>query len=326
MASSPEKLVIGLDLGGTSMAAGLVDRQLDVTGRIEEETPTEKQETLLTNILAIIDRLRMSAGVPVAAIGCGIPSMIDRRRGRAVMSVNIPLKDFDFVDYIREKTGLPVFIDNDANVAALAEVRGGAAKGASEAILITIGTGIGGGIITGGRVYRGATGSAAELGHMVIEANGPRCQGACPNYGCFETMASGTALARYAAELALKHPDSGLGQAYTSGKALDGALVTEHARAGDGPARMALEKIGYYVGVGMTSLVNIFNPEVFIIGGGIMQAGDLILDPAIKVLAERGLRPNRDVVRVVTAAYGPDAGMVGAACLAFDELKDAEGS
>ncbi|MEK7817632.1 MAG: ROK family protein, partial [Actinomycetota bacterium] len=134
------------------------------------------------------------------------------------------------------------------------------------ASLITIGTGIGGGIITAGSVYRGATGSAAELGHMVIEAHGPRCQGACPNYGCFETMASGTALARYAMELALEQPDSGLGRAHAGGKTLDGALVTELAEAGDGPAGMTLEKIGYYIGVGMISLVNIFNPEVFIIG------------------------------------------------------------
>ncbi|MEK7817633.1 MAG: ROK family protein, partial [Actinomycetota bacterium] len=129
MASAPENLVIGLDLGGTSMAAGLVDRQLEVTERIEEETATASQEALLTNILSVIDRLRSRAHAPVAAIGCGIPSMIDRARGRAVMSVNIPLEDFDFVDYMRKKTGLPVFIDNDANVAALAEVRGGAAKG-----------------------------------------------------------------------------------------------------------------------------------------------------------------------------------------------------
>ncbi|MEK7817345.1 MAG: ROK family protein, partial [Actinomycetota bacterium] len=170
MASSPENLVIGLDLGGTSMVAGLVDRQLEVTKRIEEETPTASQEALLTNILTVIDRLRSHAHAPVDAIGCGIPSMIDRARGRAVMSVNIPLKDFDFVDFMQDRTGLPVFIDNDANVAALAEVRGGAAKGAAEAILITIGTGSGGGILPGGRGYRGATGSAAELGHMVVEA------------------------------------------------------------------------------------------------------------------------------------------------------------
>lgn len=303
------------------MTAGLVNRQLEVSDQIVQETPTASQEALLDGIVHVISTLAERAAGPITAIGFGIPSMIDRARGRAVMSVNVPLKDFDFTAFMKEKTGLPVFIDNDANVAALAEVRGGAAAGAREAVMITVGTGIGGGIITGGKLYRGATGSAAELGHMVVDVNGPRCQGACPNYGCLETMASGTALLRYAAEAARRHPGSALGKAQAEGAVPDGALVARLAAAGDEPAREALAKIGYYIGVGMTSLVNIFNPEVFIVGGGIMAAGDLILAPAKKTLSERGLRPNRDVVRVVTAGFGPDAGMLGAACLAFDELE-----
>ncbi|MBE0428824.1 MAG: ROK family protein [Thermoleophilia bacterium] len=321
MTGSPETLVIGIDLGGSKMAAGLVDGRLAIIESLEVRTPIESQESLIAGILSLVRGLVSRAPAPVSAAGFGIPSMIDQVRGRAVMSVNIPLADFDFVRHISGELGLPVFIDNDANVAALAEATAGAAAGAREVIMITLGTGIGGGIITGGEVYRGATGSAAELGHMVIDVNGPRCQGACENYGCFETMASGTALARYAAIYAEKEPDSALGKAAAAGMMLDGRLVCRLARQGDPAALKVMDLIGFYLGVGITNLVNIFNPEVLVVGGGLMGAGGLILDPAKKILAQRGLRPNRDVVRVTAAGFGPEAGVIGAACLALRELK-----
>lgn len=300
------------------MAAGLVDGRLQLQELIEVDTPVQSQEELLAGIISLVRELLSRASSPVSAVGFGIPSMIDQTRGRAVMSVNIPLADFDFVSYMREQFELPVSIDNDANLAALAEARAGAAAGARHVIMITLGTGIGGGIIIDGDVYRGSVGSAAELGHMVIDVNGPKCQGACENYGCFETMASGTALKRYAAEFAAENPESALAKAAAAGEVLDGELVTRLARDGDNAALQVLRWIGFYVGVGMTSLVNIFNPEVFVIGGGIVKAGDLILAPAKNVLAKRGLRPNRDVVRVETAKFGPDAGIIGAACLALN--------
>lgn len=318
---TPETMVIGFDLGGTTMAAALVDGRLQITRSLEVDTPLRTQSTLLSGIVEMVSELAADAPHPVTAVGFGIPSMIDQRRGRAVMSVNIPLADLDFVDYMQDRLALPVFIDNDANVAALAETRAGAAKGAREVIMITLGTGIGGGIITGGEVYRGATGSAAELGHMVIDVNGPPCQGNCGNHGCFEAMASGTALKRYAELAAGENPGSALAAAIAGGEVPDGALVAELARGGDAAAASVMEKISFYIGIGMTSLVNIFNPEVFVIGGGIARAGDLILDPAKKVLEERGLRPNRDLVRVVTAQFGPDAGLIGAACLALTEIE-----
>jgi glucokinase len=322
MTESPEKkLVIGVDLGGTTTAAALVDDRLDVIESVEEPTPRQSQEALLDSLLNMVGRLLAAAPQPVAAVGFGIPSMIDQNLGRAIMSVNVPLAEFDFADFMREKLKLPVFIDNDANLAALAEARAGAAAGASEVIMITLGTGIGGGIIIGGEVYRGSVGSAAELGHMVIDVNGPRCQGACENYGCLEAMASGTALARYAREAVENEPGSALAAAAAGGETLDGALVSGLAEQGDPAAIQVLGRVGFYVGVGMTSLVNIFNPEVFVVGGGLMQAGDFIMEPARKVLAKRGLRPNRDVVRVTTARFGPEAGVIGAACLALSELK-----
>lgn len=319
MNEHPEILVIGVDLGGTTTSAALVDGSLKILDQIEVDTVTASQQALLDSIALLVGGLAAKAPGPVSAVGFGIPSMIDQTRGRAVMSVNVPLADIDFVDYMSEQLGLPVFIDNDANLAALAETRAGAARGAREVIMITLGTGIGGGIITGGQVYRGATGSAAELGHMVIDVNGPRCQGSCENYGCFETMASGTALIRYAGEIATDEPESGLGRAAAAGKPLTGALVTELARAGDTAALQVLSRIGFYLGVGMTSLVNMFNPEVFVVGGGLVRAGELIMDPAVNLLHKRGLRPNRDIVRVEMAQFGADAGLIGAACLALDE-------
>lgn len=322
MASNPETLVIGFDLGGTNMTAGLVDGRLEVFDSVRMKTPAASQSHLLAGILSMVRDLSCRAPAPVASVGFGIPSMIDQKRGRAIMSVNVPLADFDFVDFMTGELELPVFIDNDANLAALAEMRAGAAKGARQVIMITMGTGIGGGIIIDGQIYRGAVGSAAELGHMVIDANGPRCQGACENYGCFETMASGTALARYAAETAAQQPDSTLGQAAAGGENLDGTLLSRLAEEGDPAALAVYKKIGFYTGVGMTSLVNIFNPEVFVVGGGLIRAGEMILGPARQILLSRGLRPNRDIVKVVPAAFGPDAGMLGAACLALDGLSD----
>lgn len=315
-----ETTVIGVDLGGTTTTAGLVDRQLQVLESVEKPTATSGQPELLQSLVDIIAELSLRSPAPVAAVGFGIPSMIDRARGRAVMSVNVPLEEIDFVERMRELTGLTVFIDNDANVAALAEHRAGAGRGCDDMLMITIGTGIGGGIIIDGAVYRGATGSAAELGHMVIDVDGPRCQGACENDGCFETMASGTALKRYAVEAALDAPASALGLAHAGGRELDGRLVAELAGAGDAAAKAVMDKVGYYLGVGITNLTNIFNPARFVIGGGIAQAGDLLLGPAVAHLRKKGLRPNRDVVEVVTASLGPRAGMLGAAFMALDEL------
>jgi glucokinase len=217
-----------------------------------------------------------------------------------------------------ERLGLPVVVDNDANCAAVAEHRLGAARGTSEAVILTIGTGIGGGLILRGEVYRGAIGAAAELGHMVIDKDGPRCQGNCPNRGCLEAVASGTALSREAVRLARERPESALGQALAAGREIVGPLITELAHDGDDAAREAIAIIGRNLGVGIASYVNIFNPEVVVIGGGVIAAGELLLAPARDEMLARALRPSRDVVRVVAARFGTEAGMIGAATLALE--------
>jgi glucokinase len=310
--------VIGVDLGGTKVLAGAVDAGQQVHHRAQRPVSGLEQPALLEAIVDAVQEVRSAAPSPVLAVGFGIPSLIDQRRGMAVMSVNLPVADMPFRDVMAERLGLAVFIDNDANVAALAEHRYGAARGSRHTVMLTIGTGVGGGLILEDRIYRGSIGAGAELGHMVIDLDGPRCQGNCPNRGCLEAMASGTALVREASEAARAAPDSEIGRVLAAGRELTGPLVTELAHDGDAAARDVIALIGRRLGVGVTNYVNIFNPDFVVIGGGVIAAGDLLLEPVREELAARGLRPSKDLVEIVPAHFGNEAGMLGAAALAFD--------
>jgi glucokinase len=316
----PGRRTIGVDMGGTKLLAGAVDLGLDVHHRAQRTLTGLDQSALLDIAVDAVNETRESADGEVDAVGFGIPSLIDQRTGIAVIAVNLPLIDIPFADVMAERLGLPVFVDNDANVATLAEHRAGAAQGASEVLLLTIGTGIGGGLVLRNEVYRGAIGAAGELGHVVIDMDGPPCQGNCPNRGCVESLASGTALAREARRVAREQPESGLGRAQRAGRELAGPLVTELAHDGDRAAIEVLELIGTRLGVALASLTNIFNPQVIVIGGGVIGAGDLLLEPARAELLRRALPPSRGLVKVVPARFGVEAGMIGAAALAFDGL------
>ena len=311
--------VIGIDLGGTKLLAGAIDEHLGVRRSAYRIIHNLDQPTLLDSIVDAIDEIREEEP-DVQAVGFGIPCLIDQRTGIAVVAVNLPIHDLPFRDLMEERLGLPVFIDNDANVATLVEQRFGAAKGANDVIGLTIGTGIGGGIVLGGRIYRGFVGAAGELGHMVVDEDGPRCQGQCPNRGCLEAVASGVAIAREAALAAQGEPDSALGAAAADGLEITGQFVTELALEGNELARMVLGQIGRKLGVGLSNITNIFNPEVIVLGGGAMAAGDLLLQPARDEMMRRALPPSRDLVKVVRANFRDEAGMLGAAVLAFDEL------
>ena len=315
--------MIGVDMGGSKLLAGAVDAELSVHHRAQRPLLGLDQASLLDVAVDAVEEVRASAGGEISAVGFGIPALIDQATGRAVIAVNLPLADIMFGEVMAERLGLPVFVDNDANLAALAEHRGGAAVGTSDAVMLTVGTGIGGGLILGGRLYRGGSGAGAELGHTVIDLNGPPCQGNCPNRGCLETMASGTALAREAARVARERPESALGRALADGLDPIGPLVTELAYDGDAAAIEVLELIGRRLGVGITSFVNAFNPQVVVVGGGVMAAGDLLLEPARAEVAARALPPSRDEVRIVAAEFGAEAGMIGGAVLAFDGLAGA---
>jgi glucokinase len=318
----PGRRTIGVDMGGTKLLAGAVDTGLSVHYRAQRTLTGLDQSAVLDTAVQAVQEVRQQDGDEIAAVGFGIPCLMDQRTGRGVVAVNLPLADIPFAAIMAERLGLPVFVDNDANLAALAEHRAGAARGADEAVLLTIGTGIGGGLILRGELYRGAIGSAGELGHVVIDKDGPPCQGNCPNHGCVESLASGTALAREALRLARERPQSGLGRALAEGRELAGPLVTELAHDGDETAIEVLDVIGTNLGVAIVSFVNIFNPEVVVIGGGVIAAGELLLEPARRTVAARALPPSRNEVTIVAAQFGVEAGMVGAAALAFDGLRD----
>lgn len=313
--------VIGVDLGGTKLLAAAVDEDLRVHHRTSRSARGRDQADVLETVVSAVQEARDAVGDDVAAVGFGIPCLIDSQRGMAIMAVNLPIANLPFRDLMAERLGVPVFVDNDANAAMLAEWRHGAARGARNAALLTIGTGIGGGLVVDGRLARGSLGAGAELGHMVVKADGPRCQGACPNRGCLEALASGTALAREAQRIAVQRPESDLGRARASGREITGPLVTELAHDGDGAALEALGVIGRWLGVGIANLVNMLNPDVVVVGGGVIGAGEALLGPAREVVAERALSPSKEHVRIVPTRFGAESGMLGAAVLALEGMR-----
>jgi glucokinase len=310
---------IGVDLGGTKMLLGVLDGDSKTVWESRERSAGEAEDELVELLVREISEAR--ANRPgIEAVGMGIPATIDHEKGLAVAAVNLPIENLPIRDLVVERTGLPTFVDNDANVAALAEHLLGAARGAQNAVMLTIGTGIGGGLILDGEIYRGSTGAGAELGHVAIQLDGPACQGNCPGHGCVETLASGTALGREGRAAAESHPDSALGGLLAAGSEIDGKAVTVAAQEGDETAIGVFDLVGGRLGVALASFANIFEPEVIVIGGGVIAAGELLLAPARRELEARALRPmNR--TPVVAAELGEDAGMIGAAAMARIELE-----
>ena len=311
-----ERGVIGVDLGGTKLLAGAVDADLAIHHRTNRPIYGLDQNGLVQMIADAVQEIRTAVGDGIEAVGFGIPCTFDSRTGMAVQAANAPLHDIAFHEVMAKRTGLPVAVDNDANCAVLCEARVGAAAGSSDVVLLTLGTGIGGGLLLNGEVYRGWLGGGAEMGHMVVDINGPPCQSGCPNYGCLETVCSGTALVRRASVAVARRPDTPLGQALEEGRELTGPLITELAQEGDPVALDVIGEIGHNLGVGLVSLVNIFNPQTIVIGGGVSAAGELLLEPAQALVRERALLPGRDAVSIVVAKHGAEAGLLGAALMA----------
>ena len=313
-----ESETIGVDLGGTKMLVGALEGT-DVLWESREASTGQSEDELVELLVREVCEAR-DARPGATAVGLGIPATIDHETGVAVSAVNLPIANVAIRDLVAERVGLPVFVDNDANVAALAESLYGAAKGKPNTVMITVGTGIGGGLILGGEIYRGATGAGAELGHTVIQADGPPCQGNCPNHGCVEALASGTALGREGLAAAEGAPDSVLGRLLAEGKTVDGKVVTEAAIAGDEIAVGVFELIGSRLGVACSSFANIFQPDAIVVGGGVIAAGDLLLEPVRREVRERALTPMNGTP-ILEATLGNDAGMIGAAALARTELE-----
>jgi len=293
--------VIGVDLGGTKILAGVVGRDGQVDHRREHATPVTSQEDLLAGLDTAVEEL-LDDGV--VALGFGIPSPIDQRAGRAQQAVNIPLDaSVDFRGRMTEKFGLPVGIENDANAAAYAEFHFGAAREARTMVMLTLGSGCGGGVVIDGELYRGW----AEFGHIVIEYDGIPCQGTCTGRGHLEPYVTGFAATKLAQEV--------------FGPVVDAHRLVRLANEGQPRAVEILDGIGRRLGAGIGSLVNIFNPELVVIGGGFAAAGDFILDPAREIVAREGLAGAGKRVRIVRAELGTAAGLIGAGLVGFDALK-----
>ena len=296
--------VIGVDLGGTKILAGILDHQGRIGPRIERPTPATSTGELLDTLEQTVNELLQQGGI--SALGFGIPATIDQNLGRVVFATNLQLVEFDFRDWATQRFGLPVTIDNDGNAAAIAEWKLGAGQGTRNMIMLTLGTGIGGGLILDGKPYRGSVGAAAELGHIVVQHDGPPCQGVCTGRGHLEALASGTAGGKAARAL--------------WGDRANAHDLVQKAREGDDGAVRALVEIGHVLGSAIGSLVNIFNPELVVIGGGFGAAGDLLLEPARERVHREALEPARDQVRIVQAELGRDAGVVGAALVGLEAL------
>ena len=309
--------VIALDLGGTKLLSGVVDDEGVVRERVVSATDTSSEDAVIAQVEDAVDGLMDD---DIGAIGIGIPSTIDQRKGQAIDSVNIPLSDVPLRDRLRERFGIPVAIENDANAAALAEHRLGAGRGSRHLVMLTLGTGVGGGLILDGQLYRGAIGAAAELGHITLDLNGPPCQGRCPGRGHLEALASGTAADGYAREAAERNPEGDLGRAAAEGTTVDARLAVELAANGPGDARDVLDHVGLHLGVGIATFVNVFNPELVVLGGGFARAGDLLFEPARRYVAEHALSPARDEVKIVPALLGVEAGLIGAGLAGFEAL------
>lgn len=299
--SAPGPLAIGVDIGGTKILAGIVDRE----GRVLESHETTTSEGPLDAVVVALDEaVDALVGDRVAAIGYGIPSNLDRRTRAALRSANLPLEGLDLLGHARKRYGLPVGVENDANAATLAEWRLGAGRGAEDLVLLTLGTGVGGGLVLEGRLYRGW----AELGHVVVQEGGPLC--ACGGHGHLEALASGTAADRAAVELF--GPEAGA------------ETLVALAEAGDAAAGAALDTIGSSLGAAIGSFLNMFDPEVVIVGGGFgTGAGELILDPARAAARREAIHPAGERLRLVEAELGAQAGLVGAGLVAFEALDSA---
>jgi glucokinase len=295
---------IGVDLGGTKILAGIVTRSGEIVRRHERPTPQDSQESVLAELEAAVAELLDDQ---VAAVGFGVPSPIDQPHGVVVQCVNVPLVDVPLRRLMHDRFGLPVGLDNDANAAAIGEWRAGAGRGVDDLVMLTLGTGLGGGVITGGRPFRGATGGGVELGHVVIVHDGLPCQGACRGRGHLEPYVTGLAAAAAARD--------------AFGPAADAHRLVRLADEGDEIARGILAEIGGFLGSGMGSFVNIFEPELIVIGGGFgVAAWEYVIPRAEEIMRREALRPMRDHVRVVRSELGTAAGLIGAAFVAFEAL------
>lgn len=310
-----KKYVVGVDLGGTKIYTALVDLEGNIVNeKVVETLAEEGQEAVSERILDTI--ANVIAGVDnelIKAIGVGSPGPLDAKKGIIFEPSNLPFKNYEIVKTIKDRFNLPTYLDNDANVATLAEFMFGAGKGTENMVYITVSTGIGGGAIINGKLYRGHTANALEVGHMTVSKEGPRC--GCGNVGCAESFASGTAIGKRAKEAVAS-------KVVTSLKKYDNVTAKEvfmEAAEGDAEAKRILDNALYYLGITVGNVMSHLDPEKVVMGGGVINGGDVVIETVKKVVAERCLSVFAENCSIEKAKLGGQAGVLGAAALAITE-------
>lgn len=312
-----ERRAVGIDIGGTKIAAARISAEGEILESTVHPTPATDQPAAMPAIEAAAAEVLDD---DVVAIGVGMAGLIDVRSGVLLSTPNLVWRNLLLADGLAGRFGLPVTVNNDATVAAWAESRLGASRGREDSLFVGVGTGIGGGIVTGGRLVRGAYGLAGEIGHVIVEPDGPLC--GCGNRGCWEQVASGLAIARAGQRAVTDEPDSEIARlAGGDPRRATGELVTQAAQGGDEVAVEILATVGRRLGEGIAGLVNVLDPEVVVIGGGVGEVGDVLLDPLrdafIASVEGADVRPE---VPIVPAQLGNDAGAIGAGLLALDAV------
>ena len=316
--------VIGIDLGGTKISTALVGNDGEIIAHDYQQTrAAEGQSAVIERMLDAARRVMAQAGMDrsqVAAVGVGAPGPLDIEAGVVVAPPNLPGWDrVPLKQLIKDGLGIAAFLENDANAAALGEHRFGAGRGVEHMIYVTVSTGVGGGLILDGKLYHGAAGMAGEVGHIIVEPEGPLC--GCGNRGCLEALASGTAIARRARErVAHGAPTLIADLAGGDPERITVRLVAEAADQGDKEAQTILAEAMNYLGIGMANLVNLFNPQLIVIGGGVTNIGERLFQPVRGAIAQNALPSAAQAVRVVPAALGDNAGVLGAAAVALARL------
>jgi glucokinase len=329
MAKASRPLILGVDLGGTKILTAVVDPKGEIVSRDHSVTPSAKgPESVVQAILDSAERTLQQAGIrpsDLRTIGVGAPGLSDPQTGVLFTSPNLPGWDnVPLGDIVQEKFGQKVFLINDGNAAAVGEFYFGAGRASRNFIYVTLSTGIGGGIMIDGRIYTGANGTAGEIGHMTIDPQGPPCN--CGNIGCWEQLGSGTALAREArSEILAGAPTSILNRAGGDPEKVNAEIIHRAAEEGDSLAMELIARTGMYVGIGLANLINIFNPERIVIGGGLSNIGDMLLEPAYREAERRAFQQSFQAVRFLRAELGRNSGVLGAAAFAHEQWKKRRG-
>lgn len=313
---------LGLDLGGTKILTGLADKNGKILARSRKDTEAKLgEEKIIANMVASIEEVLVKKNLQaedIIALGIGSPGPLDAKKGIIIENSNLPWKNVPIVEKIEAAVGIKTLLKNDANAAALGEKWFGAGKEVDNMVYITISTGVGGGAIINQELFSGVNDNACEIGHTVVDPDGPLC--GCGNHGCLESFASGTAIARMAQEAAAEGKSKKmLDLADNIVEDVDAAICAQAAYQGDQTAKAIFAEAAFYLGIGLANLVNIFNTEMIILGGGVMKSADLFLDKALATMRDNALPGPLEIVEIREAELGSDIGLMGAIAVAMED-------